>query len=193
MAAGMAYSWGRAVTPQRAQDAFEPLVSTQPVGQDAHSHALKILNLCLEHEDGTANAAGVRRVLHPLYLTYNTFIAVLVLWAYALGLSRTHSTKEEQTQPAQALWVVEAGKLKMINPTGGESGIGGSDAAVLGAIMERGFTKPEIGAHEIEGIKGDVRRLMRMVRRRLQGSAWELSHEAMRVLDALLDKNGFMD
>lgn len=174
MAAGAAYSWGRVVTPQRAQDAFEPLVSTQPVGQDAHSHALKILNLCLEYEDGTANSAGVGRLLHPLHLTYNTFIAVLVLWAYALGLSRTHSAKEEQPRPAQALWVVEAGKLKMVNPTVRESGIGESDADVLGGIMERGFTKPEIGAHEIEGIRGDVRKLMRMVRGRLEGSAWEL-------------------
>lgn len=166
MAAGTAYSWGRAVTPQRAQDAFVPLVSTQPVGQDAYRHALKILSLCLEDEDTSANAEGARRALHPLYFTYNTFIAVLVLWAYTLGLSRTHSEKAVQPQPAQTLWVVEAGKLKRADPAG--------RAAALGGILERGFVKPEIGAYEIEGIKVDVRGMMRMVRGRLEGSAWEL-------------------
>ncbi|OBT65092.1 hypothetical protein VE03_05224 [Pseudogymnoascus sp. 23342-1-I1] len=195
MAAGTAYSWGRAVTPQRAQDAFLPLVSTQPVGQDAYRHALKILSLCVEDEDGTANSGGVRRVLHPLYLTYNTFIAVLVLWAYALGLSRTYSAKAGEPQPVQALWAVQSGKLKKVDPAGRARvpGTRGNEAAALSGILERGFAKPEIGAEEIERIRGDVRGLMRMVRGRLEGSAWELSHEAMRVLDALLDKNGFMD
>ncbi|KFY64612.1 hypothetical protein V496_03149 [Pseudogymnoascus sp. VKM F-4515 (FW-2607)] len=197
MAAGTAYSWGRAVTPQRAQDAFLPLVSTQPVGQDAYRHALKILSLCIEDEEGTANCGGARRVLHPLYLTYNTFIAVLVLWAYALGLSRTYSAKAGKPQPAQVLWTVEAGKLKRVDPAGRAratgTGTGGGGAVALGGILERGFAKPEIGAEEIERIREDVRGLMRMVRGRLEGSAWELSHEAMRVLDALLEKNGFMD
>ena len=174
MAAGTAYSWGRAVTPQRAQDAFIPLVSTQPVGQDAYRHALKILSLCVEDEDGMGKAGEVRRVLHPLYLTYNTFIAVLVLWAYVLGLSRMHSAKAGHPQPAQTLWVVEAGKLKRVDPAGRAAVTVGSEAAALGGILERGFAKPEVGAEEIERIRGDVRGMMRMVRGRLEGSAWEL-------------------
>lgn len=176
MAAGTAYSWGRAVTPQRAQDAFLPLVSTQPVGQDAYRHALKILSLCIEDEEVTANSGGVCRVLHPLYLTYNTFIAVLVLWAYALGLSRTYSAKAGKPQPAQALWAVQAGKLKKVDPAGRARapGTDGDGAVALGAILERGFAKPEIGAEEIERIRGDVRGLMRMARGRLEGSVWEL-------------------
>ncbi|OBT56684.1 hypothetical protein VE04_03559 [Pseudogymnoascus sp. 24MN13] len=193
MAAGTSYSWGRAVTPQRAQEAFLPLVGTQPVGQDAYRHALKIMSLCLDNEHGTANADGARRMLHPLYLTYNTFIAVLVLWAYALGLSRTHSAPAGQPRPAQMLWVVEAGKLKRVDPARQAAGSGVVEATALGGILERGFAKPEIGAYEIEAIRGDVRGMMRMVRGRLEGSEWELSHEATRVLDALLDKNGFMD
>lgn len=174
MAAGTAYSWGRAVTPQRAQDAFIPLVSTQPVGQDAYRHALKILSLCVEYEDGMGKAGEVRRVLHPLYLTYNTFIAVLVLWAYVLGLSRMHSAKAGHPQPAQSLWVVEAGKLKRVDPAGRAAVTVGSEAAAFGGILERGFAKPEVGAEEIERIRGDVRGMMRMVRGRLEGSAWEL-------------------
>ncbi|KFY33449.1 hypothetical protein V494_07621 [Pseudogymnoascus sp. VKM F-4513 (FW-928)] len=193
MAAGTAYSWGRAVTPRRAQDAFGQLVNMQPVGQDAYRHAIKILSLCLENEDGTANTNEGRRVLHPLYLTYNTFIAVLVLWAHALGLSRTHSAKAGLPQPAQALWIVEAGKLKRVDAARRPPGTAADESAALDGIVERGFATPETGSHEIEGIKGDVRRMMRMVRGRLEGSSWELSHEAMRVLDALLDKNGFMD
>ena len=49
-----------------------------------------------------------------------------------------------------------------------------SDMGELGKIVERGFARPEIDAVEIETIRGDVRRLMRIVRRRLTGSTWEL-------------------
>ncbi|KFY48609.1 hypothetical protein V495_01190 [Pseudogymnoascus sp. VKM F-4514 (FW-929)] len=165
MAAGTAYSWGRAVTPQRAQDAFVPL------------------------REGGPPAAGTGALGCSRWEAKK-----LVLWAYALGLSRLHSAKAGHPQPAQALWVVQAGKLKSADPAGrSAAGASGSDGAALGGILGRGFAKPEIGVAEIEGIKADVRLAMRMVRGRLEGSSWELSHEAMRVLDALLDKNGFMD
>jgi hypothetical protein len=99
----------------------------------------------------------------------------LVLWAYALGLSRLHSAKAGHPQPAQALWVVEAGKLKSADPASrSAAGTSGSDGAALGGILGRGFAKPEIGVAEIEGIKADVRLAMRMVRGKLEGSSWEL-------------------
>jgi hypothetical protein len=177
MAAGAAYSWGRAVTPQRAQDAFLPLVSTQPVGQEAYRHALKILSLCVDvdgDDEGTANASGIRKLPHPLYLTYNTFIAVLVLWAHVLGLSRLQGAKESRAQPAQSVWVIQGGKLNNVDPAEQGGDAKGGDAAALGGVLKRGFAKPEIGEEKIEGIRGDVREMMRTVRGRLEGSAWEL-------------------
>jgi hypothetical protein len=178
MAAGAMYSWGRAVTPQRAQEAFLPLVSDHPVGQEAYRHALKILCLCINgDDDGAANAGGTRRVQRPLYLTYNAFIAVLVLWAYAIGVSRLQGVKGSRTQPEQSLWRIQAGRLKLVDPAeqgaaakGGEGG----KVAALGRVLERWFAKPEIGAEAIKEIKGDVREMMRMVREMLEGSAWEL-------------------
>ncbi|KAH8799764.1 fungal-specific transcription factor domain-containing protein [Xylogone sp. PMI_703] len=193
MAAGTAYSWGRIVTPQRAQEAFLPLVSTQPVGQEAYRHALRVIALCFN--DDEQKKQEPKAPLHPLHLIYNAFIAVLVLWAYGLGLSRSHQHRQQQHR--DPIWTVEGGKLKHLK--GGESHDNSTarpnknEPRELMKIVERGFARPEIDVQEIESIRSDVRRLMHMVRNKLDGSAWELSQEARRVLDALLDKNGFME
>jgi hypothetical protein len=184
MAAGTAYSWGRVVTPQRAQEAFLPLVSTQPVGQEAYRHALQILGLCLDDDQGRTEKSHSqaqipsRISLHPLHLTYNTFIAVLVLWAHTLGLSRLQSSRQLQHQPRHPIWVVEGGQLKIIEATARGSSdsnaLENGDTGELGNILERGFARPEIDVQEIETIRGDVRRLMRIVRYRLSQSTWEI-------------------
>ena len=98
MAAGTAYSWGRVVTPQRAQEAFLPLIGPKPVGKEAYHHALKIIGLCLAEEQERGEMLQLQtelvasRPIYPLHLTYNAFIAVLVLWSHALGLSRSQSS-----------------------------------------------------------------------------------------------------
>jgi hypothetical protein len=101
----------------------------------------------------------------------------LVLWAHALGVSRIHSGRGGGERPEPSLWIIQAGKLKLVDTA--QPGVvmkGGveSKVAPLGAVLERGFAKPEIRAEEIEVIRGDVREMMRMVRVRLEGSAWEL-------------------
>ncbi|RFU29581.1 hypothetical protein B7463_g6767, partial [Scytalidium lignicola] len=196
MAAGTAYSWGRVVTPQRAQEAFLPLVSTQPVGQEAYRHALNVISLCLDDDEQQERSTEQpkKMLLHPLHLTYNAFIGVLVLWAYALGLSRSQQHRQEHhTQ----IWVVEGGKLKHLKAKesydNNDESAGKGDTQELVRILERGFARPVVVIQEIETIRTDVRRLMHIVRNRLDGGAWELSQEARRVLDALLDKNGFME
>jgi hypothetical protein len=184
MAAGIAYSWGRAVTPQRAQDAFLPLVSTQPVGQEAYRHALKVISLCLDNDRSITaelraqSQLSSRSPLSPLYLTYNTFIAVLVLWAYTLGLSRSQSSQQHLQQPRDSIWVVKAGELKFRegapprdnNDTALESG----DIEDLESILDRGFARSEVDSQKIEDIRTDVRHLMRLVRNCLAESEWEL-------------------
>ncbi|KAG0649311.1 Nicotinate catabolism cluster-specific transcription factor [Hyphodiscus hymeniophilus] len=221
MAAGTAYSWGRVVTPQRAQEAFLPLISTNPVRKEAYHHALKIIILSLaEEQDGweksqprTQPVAG--RPIRPLHLTYNAFIAVLVLWSHALGLSRSQSTGNRQKQPESKVLVVHGGKLKSMEDAllsqNREGVVVSNDSDVLMDIMRRGFTQTEPDIQKVEAIRADVRRLMEMVRNRLTGSKWEIcklaelkmtfsmrthmdpAQEARRVLEGLLDKNGFME
>jgi len=69
----------------------------------------------------------------------------------------------------------------------------GDDVTALANILERGFTRPVMDVQEVEMIRADVRRLMRMVRDRLAENLWDISQEARRVLDGLLEKNGFME
>lgn len=182
MAAGTAYSWGRAVTPRRAQEAFIGLVTTQPVGQESYHHALKILALCLQDKTETAELSyetqQTRMLLQPLHLTYNSFIAVLVLWAYALGLSRTQKSKLLLRHAQDPLWVVEAGVLKLKDDIQRRNDEGtmveSCDTDDFGDILNRGLARPEIETQKIETIRMDICRLMRTVRKHLAESAWEI-------------------
>lgn len=169
MAAGIAYSWGRVVTPQRAQEAFLPLVSTQPVGKEAYEHALKVLSLCLIEVDQPKKVSSPQRPLHPLYLTYNAFISVVVLWGYALGLSRSQRHQHKSRDP---IWTVQNGKLKLVNEN--ESFGDSSDSKELGELLERGFAPSGVDLREVEGIRADVRRLMHIARNKLDENPWDL-------------------
>jgi len=60
-------------------------------------------------------------------------------------------------------------------------------------ILQRSLKQSRREFHEVETIKADVRCLMRIVRDRLKNSSWEISQEAERVLEGLINKNGFMD
>jgi len=219
MAAGMAFSWGRAVTPQRAQEAFLPLVTTRPVGEEAYHHALQIVSLCLDHKpaeelhglslgaNAIPNEAESEVVTNrPLYLTYAAFVAVIVLWAHAIGLSRAE-TASNARHPKNDVWYVEGNTLKRADASQG-LGNGNMDvnehlnlnetreideASQLQHILQRGLKQSRQEFHEIETIKADVRCLMRIIRDRLKNSSWEISQEAEQVLEGLINKNGFMD
>jgi hypothetical protein len=221
MAAGTAYSWGRVVTPQRAQEAFLPLISTKPVGKEAYRHALKIISLCLAEDQERDDNSQMRtqpvtsRPIRPLYLTYNAFIAVLVLWSHALGLGRLQSSDQRQQQPENKIWVVHGGKLKPMENARPRENRGdvveSDDSNALLDIIGKGFIQTEPDIQKAEAIRADVCRLMQIVRNRLTESVWELcklanlqlmslmsaymdpAQEARRVLEALLDKNGFME
>ena len=208
MAAGTAYSWGRVVTPQRAQEAFLPLVTTNPVGRDAYCHGLKILGLCMD--DTTEQLQSQRQSSpRPLYLTYNAFIGVLVLWAYALGLGREKAPPRRQS--TDTFLTAMRDVRKQSNEAGPSSR---NDTSVLGKIMEREFNKPAMNSQEVENIRSDVRLLMEMVKARLTNTSWEIctsyihitdlssqscdtndhtGQEARRILDSLLERNAFVN
>lgn len=193
MAAGTAYSWGRAVTPQRAQEAFLPLISSKPVGIKSYRHALKIICLCLAEKQEKSEKSQLwtqsvaSRPLHPLHLAYNAFIAVLVLWAHALGLNNSQSSEQHQQRPENNIWVVYGGKLEPIDDTlprekRGDA-IESSDKDVLVDIIEREFSQTEPDIQKVDIIKADVCRLMQMVRNRLAESAWELCKLANQIVN----------
>jgi hypothetical protein len=186
MAAGTSYSWGRAVTPQRAQEAFLPLITTKPVGRDGYFHALEIVSLCLNERmeissPGSMQSENQSRLSatpQPLYLTYNAFIGVLVLWAYGLGLGRS---KTSQQQPADSFG--RHGKKSSITLVRQGSSLNGqassnNSTSILANIIERESNRPDMDPNEVERIRSDVRLLMQMVRDRLINTSWEICMES---------------
>ena len=95
------------------------------------------------------------------------YIAVLVVWAHALGL--------RSAQPKKSLWAVKAGRLKLVDLSEPraieEGGIGDED---LRGVLMREFSKPGIGAEGIEEISVAAIGMIKMVQKKLEGSAWEL-------------------
>ena len=185
MAAGTAYSWGRAVTPQRAQDAFTRLVSGQHVARESYQHGLRVLLLCLVDTDSQDNAKSSQDMAqYPLNLTYVPFIAVLVLWAYALSLSRTKASAGQRDRMANRVWTangdqLEVAELTQLHATE-EFGQSFSTSAYkdptcsIEGIIQRGLARRDILEIELETIRNDVRQLMSMAQKRLAESPWEL-------------------
>jgi hypothetical protein len=186
MAAGTSYSWGRAVTPQRAQEAFLPLITTNPVGRDAYFHALEIVSLCLNgrieiFSPGSMQSENQLRLSatpQPLYLTYSAFIGVLVLWAYGLGLGRS---KTSQQVPADSFG--RHGKkssITLVRQWSSQNGQASSNnsTSILADIIERESNRPDMDPHEVERIRSDVRLLMQVVRDRLINTSWEICMES---------------
>jgi hypothetical protein len=179
MAAGTANSWGRVVTPQRAQEAFLPLVTTKPVSRDAYCHGLAILSLCMDDPAGISGQVKEQvqeqsqLFPRPLCLTYNAFIGVLVIWAYALGLGRE---KLPRTQRGTASFMT-GGNISIEDaPRHGNeaSSLLSDDNSILGSIIEHEFNRPAMDSLEVESIRSDVRVLMQMVTSRLTNTSWEI-------------------
>jgi hypothetical protein len=182
MAAGTAYSWGRAVTPQRAQQAFLPLITTSPVGRDAYCHALEIVSLCLDGQIGISSPGSMQSdsqshqspTPQPLYLTYNAFIGVLVLWAYGLGLGRS-----KPPQPQRVGGFGRCGRNRAATLVQGGSSQNGqassnNNTSILADIIARESDRPGMDPHEVERIRSEVRLLLQMVRDRLINTSWEI-------------------
>jgi hypothetical protein len=193
MAAGTSYSWGRAVTPQRAQEAFLPLITTKPVGREAYFHALEVVSLCLNGriEISSTGSMQSKNQLYksatpqPLYLTYNAFIGVLVLWAYGLGLGRS---KTLQQQPADSFGRYgKKGSITLVRQGSSRNGQASSNnsTSILADIIERESNRPDMDPREVERIRSDVKLLMQVVRDRLINTSWEICMESASYMSGL--------
>ncbi|KAK2867899.1 hypothetical protein FQN49_003354 [Arthroderma sp. PD_2] len=179
MAAGSAFSSGRTVTPQVAQAAYTRLVSTNPVCHDSYLHALEVVGLCLEEENGSSGIKpGLGTPLsqpRPLWQTYCAFLGLLVLWARALGLEN-----KEQSRTASKVGLRQFSP-RLVPPTA---------ATILANMHHREQAQFSAASVEVQVLKSELRELIGTVSDRLSASSWEISHEAARILTSLVEREG---
>ncbi|KAL1957269.1 hypothetical protein VTO42DRAFT_6175 [Malbranchea cinnamomea] len=179
MAAGSAFSSGRAVTPQGAQAAYTRLTTTDPVNHDSYLRGLEVVILCLQENNGTVvGAGGLSKppllAPRPLWQSYCAFLGVLVLWAHAIGFERRERAETDSTM-----------FLRSFNP----SLIAGPAAPTLASMYERELARSgPSSSGDKQLIKNDLRRLIGTVRDLLLARPWEISHEAARILTSLLER-----
>lgn len=186
MVAGSSFSFGRTVTPQRAQEAYMRLVTNEPLSDEMYRHGLEIVSPCLQDPDAPSPkglGGGSLGQPRPLWQAYCAFLGVLVLWAHLLTLERIKQSKQPQSQFSSSEMHIGAG--------------------TLANMFDR-----EIGNTETNTLQVDVRRLIVTVRDFLADSSWEIcesleystknlaliafaAHEARRILTSLSERNGF--
>ncbi|KAJ5620013.1 hypothetical protein N7510_003997 [Penicillium lagena] len=106
MAAGTALSFGRVVTAQRSQEAYNRLISTDRLDQESYLHGLAIVQLGLQsHEepfDGDANnmeaedGDSTTTISVPVWQAYSAFLGVLIVWARVIHLGRIPEPNGEE-------------------------------------------------------------------------------------------------
>ncbi|QVM12437.1 hypothetical protein D8B26_007066 [Coccidioides posadasii str. Silveira] len=175
MAAGSAYSSGRAVTPQCAQAAYSRLVSTDPVSHDSYLHGVEVVSLCLQEADSqtslnTGTIGFPTTETRPLWQTYGAFLGLLVLWARTLGLEREDGEKKG---PASASTILSSNSIPAVAAT------------TLNNMYQRELARAESSRDDGRMLKTELRQLIAIVCDRLTARPWEISHEAARILTSL--------
>lgn len=189
MAAGSAFSSGRAVTPQAAQAAYTRLTANEPVSHESYLRGLEVTIICLEESIPfvTDNSLPPSR---PLWQTYCAFLGILILWAHVIGLEK------RDRDP-----VDEAMVLTQFNPASVISGA----APTLASMYERELGRIRASGGDVQLIRADLRRLIGTVRDLLVARPWEIckflclsslhrclilgtAHEAARILMSLVER-----
>lgn len=174
MAAGSAYSSGRAVTPQCAQAAYSRLVSTGPVSHDSYLHGLEVVSLCLQDPDSgqgaAANAGGAAPMRFgmsepkPLWQTYGAFLGLLVIWARALGLEQEDNLKRSSVSS----WATSVSSTLIPNAA----------MSTLSSMYQRELARVESAREDIQMLKSELRQLIGVVCGRLGARPWEICKNA---------------
>ncbi|WEW61368.1 hypothetical protein PRK78_006858 [Emydomyces testavorans] len=164
MAAGSAYSSGRAVTPQCAQTAYSRLISTDPVSHDSYLHGLEVVRLCLQDPDSQRSRNASTMGLppskpRPLWQTYGAFLGLLVIWAHALGLEQTDSAEKRSVDALASL---------SVNP------IPNVLATTFNNMYQRELARAESSREDIQTLKNELHQLIDVVCERLTTRPWEI-------------------
>ncbi|PGH10643.1 hypothetical protein AJ79_05357 [Helicocarpus griseus UAMH5409] len=173
MAAGSAFSSGRAVTPQGAQAAYTRLVSSDAVSHDSYLHGLEVVSLCLHDFDSQNPSSGdpfLTPSPRPLWQTYGAFLGILVIWAHTLGLEKLGNMK-----------VNSITSLRPLPP----AFVSSTAAATLANMYDRELGRSKFDMREVQKIKDELRRLISTVCDRLGERTWEISQEACKILSSL--------
>ncbi|EEP81201.1 predicted protein [Uncinocarpus reesii 1704] len=174
MAAGSAYSSGRAVTPQCAQAAYSRLVSIDPVSHDSYLHGVEVVSLCLQNPEGQRslnpnNVGFPSPEPRPLWQTYGAFLGLLVIWARTLGLEQEDTTAKRPT-------------------TLSSGSIPGIAASTLNNMYQRELARTEPTKEDVQLLRSELRQLIGIVCELLMARPWEISHEAARILTSLAER-----
>ncbi|KAJ9616791.1 hypothetical protein H2200_000510 [Cladophialophora chaetospira] len=180
MAAGSAFSFGRTVTPQRAQEAYARLIGAEPVSQETYLHGLEIVRLCLQRPE--ASPVAHDSAPPPLWQTYCAFLGTLVIWAYTVGLENSGKEKIKLVNAALRPLPQTLGVVDLEMATDDRAG------KVLAVMFERVLDQPEVGLRELQAIRNDLGVLIDVVHGRLEASTWDISSEARRILRSLKER-----
>ncbi|RFU33989.1 hypothetical protein B7463_g2354, partial [Scytalidium lignicola] len=133
-----------------------------PSDQQLYSHLMEIFRLCFDEQNHHSR--------RPLHIIYTEFLTVLIYRAYVASL--------EQQRPQGQVEDWDTGcNTKTRTSMGLIDEMIARDAA-------RSMTKPQ----NVVGMKMDLNKIIRIVRDRLLRSSWELSEQASRILDSILEK-----
>jgi hypothetical protein len=172
MAAGSAFSFGRDVTPQRAQAAYTRLVTSQPVSHDTYLHGLEIVRLCLQDVDVVSPKSGVGGSSlqpRPLWQTYTAFLGILVLWTYTLALEELG-----RSRVSSATSLLQPRYSRGLSICVPETFENDSTAETLATMVDRELGYSEFDMLEVKTIRNDVNRLINTVEERLADSPWAI-------------------
>lgn len=172
MAAGSAFSSGRAVTPQGAQAAYTRLISNNIVSHDTYLHGLEVVSLCLQ--DGDSSASPGASQARPLWQTYGAFLGTLVLWARTVGLE-----KQEQSRDKAIAGPRPFGSVSIPSPA----------ANILSKMQYREQSQSEAAMAEMRVLKGELQELIQMVCHQLTARPWEICKLCLAIRFHLIRKN----
>lgn len=164
MAAGSAFSFGRMVTAQRAQDAHKRLATTLPVGHESYMHGLAIVNLCLQ--DATERSQEEIAPPRPPWQIYCAFLGALILWARTVSLEKLGRSRANNASHGISPYSVTDAEFSIMRHA--------ANTAVepVAKMVNHELNYSDLDIHDVYTTKEDLYLLIQTVRERLGGSSW---------------------
>lgn len=169
MAAGSAFSFGRSVSAQRAQDAYKRLATTEPIGHNTYMHGVAIVSLCVQEIKET-DLDGSLSPSQPSWKTYCAFLGILILWARVISVESVGRMRANSMSCfLQSSSAIQA-EITQYSLSGDASTAG--DA--LKNLLDHEMNYSDYDTCDILSMKEDIRQLIDTIRDRLMDSSWHI-------------------
>lgn len=177
VAAGSDFSFGRFVTPQRAQESYTRLVTTSVVGLETYLHGLEIVRLCLEK---SKHGPGSSSLPMPLWHAYCAFLGILAIWAYILGLESSRNGRvysmnsaHQPPFPAQPVLQPPPPSMAVLPPEGSSDGVD-TASVTLREMFQHAWGCSSAEAQEYRSIRKHLCTLIDLVYELLGDCSWDI-------------------